>query len=494
MDSENTIPLNVRDRRRVDNVLPRALLGLAQDAKNNDYKSKRAFGTILHHNSVRVEGKESGVQSKPVYRIAKSNDASGGYWNASPVKRARSQINTQKKPNTLVKGSENAPPTHSFSQINKPVADWDTSPITKQRATVPLNENACNAWRYAKPHQQESHFQISSNREVGTTAQAPAQSDLNNSFTEKISNLNLDIREVDKPSVLPSLSTRFLSVNPFPHEQEYVDTILSRWYQLEKMHKINANYMTKQKEISYKMRTILIEWLVEVAGEYAIHNATLHRGVHFVDRFLSRMQVSRNNLQLLGTTCLFLASKIEEIHPPDTQDLVYITDNTYDKTQVLRMECLVLSVLDFDLLTPTAHEFTEYYASVLELSSTTKACCCYLIELTLLHGDKFLKFSGSVISIAACYVAIRIHGDQTHKFKNNRTNEVCIENVISKVMPLSSCVLDNTNVCVSKILLTIISNNDNAVCTKYKKFQEQPFILAATSIAACLPFPLYDSH
>jgi len=128
------------------------------------------------------------------------------------------------------------------------------------------------------------------------TSQLPQSSDLNNSFTEKISNLNLDIGgggvgQVNPRKNVPRMgerSRRFFTAyaNPFPHEEEYIESILSRWYEMEKTHKINANYMSKQKEISHKMRYILVDWLVEVAGEYNIHNATLHRGVQFVDRYL----------------------------------------------------------------------------------------------------------------------------------------------------------------------------------------------------------------
>ena len=61
-------------------------------------------------------------------------------------------------------------------------------------------------------------------------------------------------------------------------------------------------------------------------------------------RFLSLMSVQRSKLQLVGTAAMFIASKYEEIYPPDVSEFVYITDDTYTKRQVLRMEHLVLKV------------------------------------------------------------------------------------------------------------------------------------------------------
>lgn len=43
-------------------------------------------------------------------------------------------------------------------------------------------------------------------------------------------------------------------------------------------------------------------------------------------------------------------------------EFVYITDDTYTKKQVLRMEHLVLKVLSFDLAAPTIYQFlTQYF-------------------------------------------------------------------------------------------------------------------------------------
>lgn len=49
--------------------------------------------------------------------------------------------------------------------------------------------------------------------------------------------------------------------------------------------------------------------------------------------------------------------KYEEIYPPDIGEFVYITDDTYTKRQVIRMEHLIVKVLGFDLSVPTPLSF-----------------------------------------------------------------------------------------------------------------------------------------
>lgn len=61
------------------------------------------------------------------------------------------------------------------------------------------------------------------------------------------------------------------------------------------------------------------------------------------------------------TICIFKCRKFEEIYPPEVAEFVYITDDTYTKKQVLRMEHLVLKVLSFDLAAPTINQFLTHY-------------------------------------------------------------------------------------------------------------------------------------
>ena len=66
--------------------------------------------------------------------------------------------------------------------------------------------------------------------------------------------------------------------------------------------------MRKQAELTWDMRAILIDWLSEVADEYKLYSETFHLAVNFIDRFLSRMSVTKSKFQLIGTTALYLAA------------------------------------------------------------------------------------------------------------------------------------------------------------------------------------------
>lgn len=66
--------------------------------------------------------------------------------------------------------------------------------------------------------------------------------------------------------------------------------------------------MRKQLDITHSMRSILIDWMVEVAEEYKLERETLCLAVTYVDRFLSLMAVARGKLQLVGAAAMFIAA------------------------------------------------------------------------------------------------------------------------------------------------------------------------------------------
>ncbi|QQP39401.1 Cyclin A, partial [Caligus rogercresseyi] len=134
--------------------------------------------------------------------------------------------------------------------------------------------------------------------------------------------------------------------------QEYTHEILHYLKGSESKLMPKWNYMTKQPDITFAMRSILVDWLVEVAEEYNLCTETLY--------------LSRAKLQLVGTACMFIAAKYEEIYPPEVNEFTYITDDTYSKKQVLRMEHLVLKVLGFDLTIPTAYFFVNQFGKLSE--------------------------------------------------------------------------------------------------------------------------------
>ncbi|XP_024452948.2 cyclin-A2-4 isoform X2 [Populus trichocarpa] len=125
---------------------------------------------------------------------------------------------------------------------------------------------------------------------------------------------------------------------------------------------------TVQQDITQIMRGILVDWLVEVSEEYKLVPDTLYLTVYLIDWFLSQNYIERHRLQLLGITCMLIASKYEEICPPHVEEFCFITDNTYTSIEVLKMETQVLIFFGFQIIAPTAKTFLRRFLRAAQAS------------------------------------------------------------------------------------------------------------------------------
>ncbi len=114
----------------------------------------------------------------------------------------------------------------------------------------------------------------------------------------------------------------------------YVQDMYEHFRAKESSTSVRPLYMENQTHINERMRSILVDWLVEVHLKFKLVPETLYLTINLIDRYLERQEVSRPKLQLVGVTSLLIASKYEEIYPPELRDLVYICDRAYTRTEV----------------------------------------------------------------------------------------------------------------------------------------------------------------
>lgn len=112
---------------------------------------------------------------------------------------------------------------------------------------------------------------------------------------------------------------------------EYVNDIYAYLFKLEKTFMIRENFLASQMDVTPKMRSVLLDWINEVHNQFSLEVETYHMTVSMIDRYLqSNTSTPRRFLQLVGVTILFMASKYEELMPPEINDFVYVTGELHE--------------------------------------------------------------------------------------------------------------------------------------------------------------------
>ena len=223
-------------------------------------------------------------------------------------------------------------------------------------------------------------------------------------------------RRVYEP-VKPSASEQSAEVERWQSstqfKPDYSTSIFHHLLSTERNSLPSPSYMDNmQGDLSYPMRAILVDWLVEVAEEYHLQPQTLWLCVAYVDRFLAIQPVDRSRLQLVGVVCMLIAAKYWEIYPPTIDDFVYISDHTYDRAQVLSMERSVLQALRFQLTVPTAWEFGRRLSALCRMSDAEGHLMEYVMEAFMQEKD-VLDWTPSIVAVSAAYLSLTTIGRPT---------------------------------------------------------------------------------
>uniref|UniRef100_A0A8D2JD65 Cyclin B1 n=1 Tax=Varanus komodoensis TaxID=61221 RepID=A0A8D2JD65_VARKO len=224
-----------------------------------------------------------------------------------------------------------------------------------------------------------------------TSGCAPAEDILCQAFSDVL----LEVHDVDTDDASdPNLCS------------EYVKDIYNYLKVLEDQQSVRANYLAGQ-EVTGGMRAILIDWLVQVQMKFKLLQETMYMTVAIIDRFLQNNKVTKKMLQLVGVTAMFIASKYEEMFPPEIGDFAFVTDHTYTKLQIRQMEMKILRSLDFSLGRPLPLHFLRRASKIGEADIQQHTLAKYLMELSIVDYD-MVHYPPSQIAAAAFCLSTKI--------------------------------------------------------------------------------------
>ena len=269
------------------------------------------------------------------------------------------------------------------------------------------------------------------------------------------------------------------NINNVQIPKEYLNTI---YYNLleEEMTELNPKpvhtYMKTQKEINEQMRSILVDWIIDVHHKFGFTDETLFMTILIIDRYCTIENITRIKYQCLGITALMIACKHEEINVPKVEDFIYITDNAYTKEEVFQMENDVLDKLNFCLLYPSPIKFYEYLSLHFNFSKKYHMLGKYLMESFLLDL-KYIKYKSSVISCACAYIVMKFFKMPNYRHSYDKKFYLVDENV--NTIPNGLGVKD----CAQDICVFVDNINNTNLLSCQKKYTKTEFEGVATLIS-----------
>jgi len=252
-----------------------------------------------------------------------------------------------------------------------------------------------------------------------------------------------------------------LEINNPQYASVYAKEIFKNLKADENKHQAKFGYFAQiQNEINERMRAILVDWLVEIHNKFKLLPETLYLTVNLLDRFLEKVQVTKQNLQLVGITSMLIASKYQEIYPPEVRDFVHVSDKAYTREEILEMEGNMLRTLQFNLTVPTSWIFLERFSRLTNLDKKSSFFSQYIIELALCDYI-MLKYSPSVIAWAAIQLTGKV-------FRKRGADDI-----VSKHAKQDE---NNIKICCQELLLMLKGTEKSSLKASKKKFNSVQYL------------------
>jgi G2/mitotic-specific cyclin-B3 len=143
-----------------------------------------------------------------------------------------------------------------------------------------------------------------SSSEYTLSSQASSEEERDDVFIKEFGRLPLGVEDFDKENW-----------NDPYQVSNYAMQIFEYLKQREPEYKIK-DYMSNQPELSKWMRSLLVDWMVEVQESFELNHETLYLAVKIVDTYLGKERVTKDSLQLLGAAALLIACKYDVSSSP----------------------------------------------------------------------------------------------------------------------------------------------------------------------------------
>ena len=129
---------------------------------------------------------------------------------------------------------------------------------------------------------------------------------------------------------------------------------------------INENFLNSHK-ITERMRTRMVDWMIEVLSNYHCDESTYFEAVNLMDRYFKVCDTKKQilhppELHLIGVTSMFIASKYQDIYPLRLKIVKdKIAHNKLSCQEIKDKEDEITRYLDYNLGLPTMWDFINIY-------------------------------------------------------------------------------------------------------------------------------------
>jgi hypothetical protein len=223
----------------------------------------------------------------------------------------------------------------------------------------------------------------------------------NSDYEDDLRFKNNNLENLDQSRKQP-IDDSSISLRILEGAQKYLENYVSNIHCRDRLYELEKSWSSSnwEGELNGVMRTVLLDWMIEVSTELRLKRDTYYLSVSLIDQYVCRAPCLKQELQLIGITSLLIAIKWQEIFIPHISLLETAADNAFTESQIRRMEVKMLTRFQWRVMHPTPIAWLdwlvlEWDSFISNLSNT--ACPRNRVPLLLFdNSDSCIRYCDAV--------------------------------------------------------------------------------------------------
>lgn len=151
------------------------------------------------------------------------------------------------------------------------------------------------------------------------------------------------------------------------------------------------NFMDRH-QLTPAARERMVDWMIEVFSVYKCDPGTFELAVHIMDCFIlkSKKIIHDEDIHLIGLTCIYISSKVEDIIPLRMSHIVKsVGHSIFNENTIMKKEREIVKAIDFDFFTAGTYDYLMTFFYDLKVNNAKKINEFKGIKII----EKYLNFS-----------------------------------------------------------------------------------------------------
>ena len=240
-------------------------------------------------------------------------------------------------------------------------------------------------------------------------------------------------------------------------------------------YQIPPNFLIRHN-INPKLRTKMVDWMIEVLHSFNLCNETLFVSVNIMDIFLTltKFPLANEHIHLLGLISMFIASKFECPYYITIKDMVYkVGHEIFNENDLIKAERQIIKEISpenlfciniYNVIKKYLFEFSYFYFSDEKIFKNFSQICFYFARL-ILHYENFYKYSNEVKAIGCMMFSFDVLKFHLKNKFSDKYVEV-FNDWFKKILDKEGKNLDDVKIFINEMSLAYINYQEDKLLEK----------------------------